>query len=112
MFDKLAGIEERFIELEQLMADPEIVADYEQVVKYSKERSKIEDIVKAFRKYKSLQTQLAEAEVMLDDEDMRELAQMEIDEIKPQLPELEEALKVMLLPKDPRDDKNVIMEKG
>jgi len=110
MFDKLAGIEDRYVELEQLMADPEIVADYEQVVKFSKERSKIEDIVKKFRHYKDLKTQLEEAEVLLEDDDMRELAQMEIDEIKPQLPELEEELKVMLLPKDPRDDKNVIME--
>lgn len=110
MFDKLVGIEDHYIELEKLLADPEIVANYENVVKYSKERSDLEDIVKTFRDYKAIQSQVEEARELLNDNDMRELAETELAELEPQLPELEETLKQMLLPKDPRDDKNVIME--
>jgi len=110
MFEKLSGIEDRYQELERLLADPEVVADYENIVKYSKERAEIDDIVKIYREYKAKREQIAEAKEMLDDDDMRELAQAELDELEPQIPDYEEKLKMMLLPKDPRDDKNVIME--
>jgi peptide chain release factor 1 len=110
MFEKLSSIEDRYQELERLLADPEVVADYENIVKYSKERSEIGDIVTTYREYKAKKEQIAEAKEMLDDNDMRELAQAELDELEPQIPDYEEKLKMMLLPKDPRDDKNVIME--
>lgn len=112
MLDKLQGIEDRFIELERLISDPEVAADYSKIVEYSKERSAIEDLVTAFREYRSQQAQLEEARAMLneDDAEMRELAEEEIDGLRDSIPALEEQLRLMLLPKDPRDDKNVIVE--
>ncbi len=113
MIDKLAGIEDRYNELERLMADPEVAQDYEQVAKYAKERSDLEDIVEKYREYRDVVESLEEAREIQQtskDADMRELAQMEIEELAPQVPVMEEELKVMLLPKDPRDDKNVIIE--
>lgn len=112
MFEKLAGIESRYNELEQLLADPEIAVDYEQVAKYSKERADLQEIVDAFREYKDLTDQLDEAQTMLKDEDeeIRELARAEVEELQPAIEALEERLKALLLPKDPRDEKNVIME--
>lgn len=112
MFEKLAGIEARYNELERLLADPDVMGDYEQVVKYSKERAEIEEIVEAFRVYKQQKDRLDQARAMLrdSDPDLREMAREEIDTLEPHIEALEEQLKVMLLPKDPRDDKNVIME--
>lgn len=112
MIEKLASIEARYNELESLLADPDVVADYEQVVKYSKERSDLQQIVEAFREYQRQQEELEGARAMLkeDDADMRELAKLEIAELESSSTELLEQLKTMLLPKDPRDDKNVIME--
>ena len=112
MLDKLAGIEARYNELESLMADPENVADYEKVVKLSKERSELQEIVDSYRDYVAQQEQLADAKEMLQDDDpeMQELAQSEIPELESSLAELEDRLKSLLLPKDPRDEKNVIME--
>jgi len=113
MIEKLAGIEERYEELERLMGDPEVAQDYEQVAKYAKERSDLQPIVEKYREYRVIAEGLAEAREIQQtskDADMRELAQMEIEELAPQVPEMEEQLKMMLLPKDPRDDKNVIVE--
>ncbi len=112
MLDKLAGIEARYNELETLMADPANIADYEKVVKLSKERSDLQEIVDSYRDYVSRQEQLRDAREMLQDDDpeMRELAQSEIPELESSLVELEDRLKSLLLPKDPRDEKNVIME--
>ena len=113
MFDKLASIEARYQELEDLLADPDVTADYEKVVEYSKERAGIEDMVAAYRRYLSMQSDLQGAREMLREEsdaEMRELARAEVDELESALETLAEELKVMLLPKDPRDDKNVIVE--
>jgi peptide chain release factor 1 len=113
MMDKLAGIEDRYNELEKLMGDPEIAQDYELVAKYAKERSDLEPIVQKFREYRDKKEALDETQELLraeTDPDMRELAEAEIDELKAALPELEDELKMMLLPKDQRDDKNVIIE--
>lgn len=113
MFDKLASIEARYQELEDLLADPTVTADYEKVVEYSKERAGIEDMVTAYRRYLSMQSDLQGAREMFREEadaEMRELARAEVDELETELETLAESLKVMLLPKDPRDDKNVIME--
>ena len=113
MLDKLAEIAKRYEELERMMADPEVVAHYEKVVEYSKERSSLEDIVRSYRKYKGQLEELEEARQIMhesEDTEMRELARAEVDELEISTEELAAALKVMLLPKDPRDDKNVIME--
>jgi peptide chain release factor 1 len=110
MFDKLAGIEERFAAIEGEMA--EAVEDYQKVAELARERSDIEPIVTAFREYRSLDDQIQQARTLRqgDDPDMRQLAEQELAELEPQLEQLEEELKAMLLPKDPRDAKNVIVE--
>lgn len=113
MLDKLAGIEARYNELERLMGDPEISQDYEQVAELAQERSDLQAIVDAFQSYKRQLDQLEEAREMLreeDDPELREMAQEEIVELEASTDQLAEQIKAMLLPKDPRDDKNVIME--
>lgn len=113
MFDKLADITRRYDELESLMADPSVTANYDKVIEYSKERSSLEEIVELFRVYKAKYDALEQAKQILmdeNDEDLREMAKEEIAELDEVVPALEEQLKVMLLPKDPRDDKNVMIE--
>lgn len=113
MFDKLERIEARFEELDRLLADPEVTANYESIVKYSKERSSLEEIVEEYRHYKSKNQELKDAREVLqteDDAEMREMARGEVDSLEEELEALENKLKYLLLPKDPRDEKNVIME--
>ena len=113
MMNKLAGIEARYDELERLMGDPEVAQDYEKVAQYNKERSDLNEIVTMFRDYRAKSEAMEEARDILQtekDADMRELAQAEIDELKDELPDMEDKLRLLLLPKDPRDDKNVIIE--
>jgi len=110
MLEKLTSIEERFIALEdEMAASPE---DYQRVAQLAQERAEIEPVVTAYREFGALQDQLAEAETLRDgtDPEMRELAEQEIEEIQPKLVELEAKLKEMLIPRDPRDLRNVIME--
>lgn len=113
MFDKLAAIAAHYDELEQAMADPVMMADYARIAEYSKERSSLTEIVEAYHDYRRQQSQLADAEEMLaaeTDPDLRAMAGDEIAALQASLPALEERLKVLLVPKDPRDDKNVIVE--
>lgn len=113
MLEKLAGIEARYIELEQLLADPDVAQDYEKVAEYAQERSDLEDIVSAYRAYKNTDKELTGARLILEEEenqDMIEMAEEEIKELESELVELEERLKQLLLPKDPRDERNVIVE--
>jgi peptide chain release factor 1 len=113
MLEKLAGIEQRYDELERLMSDPEIMSDYTKIAEYSKERSNISEIVENYREYKRQLHQLEDARKMLDEESDPELSAMakeEVDSLTTSSEELLENLKKLLLPKDPRDDKNVIME--
>ncbi|MFW5691926.1 MAG: peptide chain release factor 1 [Chloroflexota bacterium] len=113
MMDKLKRIEGRYEELDQLLADPEVTANYEKVVELSKERASIEDIVEKYRLYNDKFKQLDEARELFqmeEDPEMREMARAEVNQLAEEIESLQEKLRVMLLPKDPRDDKNVIME--
>lgn len=113
MLDKLQALEARYEKLNELLSDPDVISDTNKLREYSKEQSDLSDIVATYREYRDVSEQLAGAKEMLDgekDTDMREMVQMEIDELSPQIPEYEEKLKVLMLPKDPNDDKNVIME--
>lgn len=113
MLDKLATIEKRYEEIERMMGDPEVSQDYERIAQLNKERSDIADIVTAYRKYIQERQGLDEARELLkesDDAEMREMAQMEIDSLEENLPVLLESIRMMLLPKDPRDGKNAIVE--
>jgi len=113
MFDKLAGIEARYDELERLMSDPAIMNDYTKVAEYAQERSGLTEMVEAFRQYKSQTQQLEEAQQMRDaesDPELQAMAEEEIVALEKSNGELEQRLHTMLLPKDLRDDKNVIIE--
>ncbi len=113
MFDKLAEVEARYNELERLMSDPALISDYSKVTEYAQERSDMSEIVELYRQYKRQAQQLAEARDLLNtekDADMRELAELDIETLVPSIESLSERLMKLLVPKDPRDDKNVIIE--
>ena len=112
MFDKLDFILEKYEELSQKVSDPEIINNQPVWQKYVKEMSDMEPIVKKYKEYKKTKNDLNDAKEMLDsgDEELRELAKMEIGELEESIGTLEEELKVLLLPKDPNDEKNVILE--
>ncbi len=113
MFDKLSFIEERFNELETKISDPNIIADQDLWRKLCKEHADISPIVEKFREYKSLENAISEAKELLEsdiDKDFRELAEMDLAESKEKIEIVKEEMKILLLPKDPNDDKNVIVE--
>lgn len=113
MFERLQAVEDRYEELNELLSDPNVVNDPEKLRKYSKEQADIEETVEVFREYKSVMKQYDDAQAMLEeklDDEMYELVKEEIEELSKRRKELEDRLKVLLLPKDPNDDKNVILE--
>ena len=113
MLEKLAEVESRFHELERLLGDPAIATDYEQVAELAKERASLQDIVDAYRQYQRGAAELDEARELLqeaDDAEMRELAAEEVAQLDATNAALLEKLRLMLLPRDPRDSKNVIVE--
>lgn len=113
MLEKLDQIEKRYEELGQQLADPEISANYQRVASISQEQAEIRDIVEAYRHYKRIRHEQEETQEMMameDDAEMRELAEDELKYLKQQADDMEEVLKKLLIPKDPRDNKNVIVE--
>lgn len=110
MFDKLENVEKRYEELNLKISDPEVIANQSEWQKYMKEHADIEEIVEKYREYKKVSNSIEELKEMLNDKEMHDLAQMELDENREKLPKIEEELKLLLVPKDPNDDKNVIME--
>ena len=114
MLERLADIERRYEELSDLINDPEIIADNERWRKLMKEHSDITPIVEKYREYKKIKEELAEAEEMLNDssidDDFKALVKEEFSENKKKIVDTEEELKILMLPKDPNDDKNVIVE--
>ena len=110
MFEKLENVEKRYEELTKLISDPEVISNHEEWQKLMKEHASIEDVVLKFREYKKVKQAMEEAEELLHDPEMKELAEMEYYEKKEALPKLEEELKFLLIPKDPDDDKNIMCE--
>ena len=110
MFEKLENVEKRYEELTKLISDPEVISNHEEWQKLMKEHASIEDVVLKFREYKKVKQAMEEAEELLHDPEMKELAEAEYYDAKEQLPKLEEELKFLLIPKDPDDDKNIICE--
>ncbi len=113
MFDRLQAVEDRYDRLNELLSDPSIVNDLNKLRDYSKEQSDIQDTVVAYREYKVVQEQIKEAKEMLNeklDPEMRDMVKEELSELEDQIEDLEARLRVLLIPKDPNDDKNVIME--
>lgn len=113
MFDRLQAVEDRYDKLNELLSDPEIVNDPKKLRDYSKEQSDIQETVEVYREYKEAKSQQQDAKAMLEeklDAEMREMVKEELHELESSLETYEERLKVLLIPKDPNDDKNVIME--
>ncbi len=110
MFQRLDDVEKRYEELNGLIADPEVISRQNEWKKLMKEHSDIEEIVFKYREYKTVSKDLEEAKEMMSDPEMKELAEMEFEEAKERLPKIEEELKILLIPKDPNDDNNVICE--
>lgn len=107
---KLAGVEARYLELEHLLAQPEVAADYARAAELSREKASLEEVVEALRHYRAAQQQLEETKLLRDDPELGEIAEEEIARLEAEIPALEQRIKLMLLPKDPRDSKDVIME--
>ncbi len=110
MFDKLDAVEERYEELTKIISDPQVISNQAEWQKAMKEHASIEEIVEKYREYKKTKQNMEEAKEMMEDKDLKELAEADYYEAKEKLPKIEEELKVLLIPKDPDDDKNIICE--
>jgi len=113
MFDRLAAVEDRYEKLNELLSDPDVVSDPKKLREYSKEQSDIQETVQTYREYKQVKEELQDAKMLLEDKldaEMREMVKEEVATLEERAEQLEEQLKILLIPKDPNDDKNVIME--
>ncbi len=113
MLDKLQAVEDRYLDLENKISNPEIIAQQEQWQKYTKAHSRLSEIVEKFRVYKKVLGDISDTELLLAEEtepEMRDLAQFEYSSLKKQRSELEQDLRILLLPRDENDEKNVILE--
>ena len=110
--DKFNELEERFYHLEEQLSDPAVLADTGRYAALSRDYKELKPVVEAIRTYKELASNMATAEEMLqeEDEEMREMARAELQELKPRLEALEEEIKLLLIPKDPQDERDVIFE--
>src|SRR5690349_12613660 len=113
MFDRLEQIEARYEELTQALASPEVINDSARYQKTAKAHSELVPVVEKFREYKDLKRGIAESKQMVaseTDADMRAYAQEELSQLEQRLKTVEEDLKLLLVPKDPNDEKNVVLE--
>lgn len=113
MFDQLDIVEERYEQLNEMLSDPDVVNDSDKLRKYSKEQADLQKTVEVYRSYKSKKEELEELEEMLKETSDKEEVDMLKEEsasLKAELPEMEEELKILLIPKDPNDEKDVIVE--
>ncbi len=113
MFDKLAGLETKFLELSDKINDPSVIADQSQWQKLMREHAELSPIVEAYRSYRQAKEEAEEAEEILREEsdgELKQMAQMQLEDAKESIEKLSEELKILLLPKDPNDSKNVIIE--
>ncbi len=113
MFDKLVALEERYKFLEEKISDPEVISDIDNWKKYCKESSELSPIIEKYQEYKKAKQTIADDKEMLSegqDKDMEELIKLELAEAEEKMESVAQELKILLLPKDPNDDKNVIVE--
>jgi len=112
MLDKLDAIQDHYYYLEEQLADPEVISDMDKYKKVSKEYKNLKEVVAVYQNYKDLMGNIETSKEMLkeDDTEMKEMAQMELDDLLPQKEELEDKLKFLLIPKDPEDERDVIFE--
>ena len=113
LLSKLEGLQHKFDEISTLITDPAVIADMKRFVKLNKEYRDLEKVLNAKKKYETTLAHLAEAKYILaneQDAEMREMAKAELDELEPQIAPMEEEIKLLLIPADPEDGKNVVME--
>ena len=110
LLDKLENVEKRYLELEKLLSSPEVIANREKLQSYSKEFSDLKELHAKYLQYKGIEKQLAEARHLLKDDEMKDLAQTEIKDLEEEKQKLEKEIETQLIPRDPLDDKNIIME--
>jgi peptide chain release factor 1 len=110
LLDKLAGVEARYQELDGMLADPAVLANRQQMQKLGKEHSDLREVVETFRLYRDVSKRAVEARELQKDPEMRELARQEEAELGTELERLEKQLKTLLMPKDPNDEKNILLE--
>ena len=113
MFERLQVVEDRYDHLNEMLSDPDVVSDMKKLRDYSKEQSGLQETVETYREYKRMLAEQKMRRNMLDeplDDEMKELVKMEFSELDEKIEALEAQLKLLLVPKDPNDDKNVIME--
>lgn len=114
MFESLINVEKRYNELSELMADQQIASDYEQMARLAKERSDLQEMVETFRRYQAVQRELEDSQLLVhdteQDPEIQELAREEVTRLEAEVQTLEQTLRLMLLPSDPTDSKNVIVE--
>ncbi|WP_338214584.1 peptide chain release factor 1 [Companilactobacillus muriivasis] len=113
IFDQLETLLERYQELQELMSDPEVINDTKRYMAYSKEEADMRDVVAAFKRYKELKQSISDSDEILretDDAEMQAMAKDEMETSKKELDEVEHNITLLMLPKDPNDDKNIIME--
>ena len=110
LLDKLAGVEARYQELDGMLADPAVLANRQQMQKLSKEHSDLREVVEAFRQHRDVIKQIAEARELQKDPEMREFAREEETKLGGEQERLEKSLRELLMPKDPNDEKNILLE--
>ena len=113
ILDKLEGVKNRFDEVGRLINEPETIADMNRYVKLNKEYKDLEPVIQAYEEYKNLLSNIATAKDMLateKDEEMREMAKAELDELNEKVSPLEENIKFLLIPSDPEDEKDALVE--
>jgi peptide chain release factor 1 len=112
MLDKLAEVEKRYEHLESLLSDPQLLGKQREYSKIAKERAELEEIVSCFREWKKIEQEIQENQELLNEKDdaIRELAKEELSVLRKRKEELESRLKILILPKDPNDNRNVILE--
>jgi len=114
MLKKLEAVAEKYDELTRLLSDPGVAADHQQYQKYSKERSSIEEVVLRYREYKDIQRQFQESDELAKDKnadpELRAMAETELKDLQPRIEQMDRDLRLMLVPRDPRDDKNIFLE--
>ncbi|AEB30365.1 peptide chain release factor 1 [Carnobacterium sp. 17-4] len=113
MFDRLESVEGRYEELNELLSDPEVVSDTKRLMKLTKEEAAIRETVATYRRYKEVSQDISDTEEMLGeklDSEMAEMAKEELNDLKKEKTEIEEKMKILMLPKDENDDRNIIME--
>src|SRR5690242_9881599 len=110
MFEKIEELERRFQELEALLADPAVIGNQTEFRRLSREHAELSALVASYRRYKSILAEIGDNRELLADPDMKEMAEEELQSVEAEKERLEEEIRLLLLPRDPNDDKSVILE--